>query len=319
MFGHYQSLIDQRVDEFISDNKSKIDFEIIQYILDLKGKRIRPSLLLLAVDLFNGDVNSSLDQAVAIELFHNFTLIHDDIMDEAPLRRGKESVHLKWDNNRAILAGDILFAHANSMMSNCSPKHLSEVLKVYNQTSIEVCEGQQLDIDLEKREVVDISDYIEMIRLKTSVLLACSLKIGAIISNANPKDVELIYDFGMNLGIAFQIHDDILDAYAEDVSFGKQKGGDIIEGKKTILYFLAIAAANDSQKKVLNNNLSSDPLDKVKEVLKIYHQNDVRQKAEQKQQEYYKKALQAVSSLSINDNHKEKLNLFADSLMKRTY
>ena len=196
MIEHYQSIIDEKIDEFILENSLKKDFEIIKYILELKGKRIRPSLLLLSVDLFNGDIHKALDQAVAIELFHNFTLIHDDIMDDAPIRRGKESVHLKWDSDRAILGGDILFAYANSLISRCSEKHIISVLNTYNKTTIEVCEGQQLDLDLEKRQDVELDEYIEMIRLKTSVLLACSLKIGAIISDAEQKNSDFIYDFG---------------------------------------------------------------------------------------------------------------------------
>lgn len=320
MFEHYQSVIDKRVDEFIFDNNSKIDFEIIQYILELKGKRIRPSLLFLAVDLFNGDINDTVDQAVAIELFHNFTLIHDDIMDEAPLRRGKQSAHLKWDPNRAILAGDILFAYANSLMSSCSEKYISKVLKVYNQTAIEVCEGQQMDIDLENRLEAKIDEYVEMIRLKTSVLLACALKIGAILSDANQNDIDNIYDFGMNLGIAFQIHDDILDAYAEDLSFGKQKGGDIIEGKKTALYFLAVASATNEQKETLNNSsANTSSAQRVETILEIYKTLNVKEKAGELQQKYFNKSLHSINGLSIDETKREKLISFANSLMKRTY
>ncbi len=320
MIEHYQSIIDQRIDEFILDNSSKKDFEIIKYILDLKGKRIRPSLLLLSVDIFNGNVNYAVDQAVDIELFHNFTLLHDDIMDEAPLRRGKQSVHLKWDTNRAILAGDILFAYANSLMSKCSEKHLANILKIYNKTAIEVCEGQQLDLDLEKRQDAEIDEYIEMIKLKTSVLLACALKIGAILSDAEQKDIDLIYNFGLNLGIAFQIHDDLLDVYADDHSFGKQLGGDIIEGKKTALYFLAEQYANDDQKRLLNNSeLINNSKKRIESIINIYDLLDVKQKVKVVQQQYFTKALNSLNELSVSEIKKEKLVLFADNLMKRTY
>ena len=255
-----------------------------------KRQRFRPSLLLLATDIFNGSIEEAINPAIGVEVFHNFSLVHDDIMDEAPLRRGKSPVHIKWNLNMGVLSGDIMFAQANSLISGCYPHHVKEVVQLYNKTAIEVCEGQDLDLEFETRENVSIEEYIEMIRLKTAVLVACALKIGTIIGNANLNDSELIYDFGINLGVAFQIHDDILDVYGNQQAFGKQVGGDIIEGKHSVLLIAAKTQSNKEQLLKINELLNNSSLandKKVQEVTNIYNQLNVKEIASLMQDQYY--------------------------------
>ena len=217
----------------------------VNYILSIGGKRMRPILTLMATDLFGGDSKDSLHAAMAVEVFHNFTLLHDDIMDDAPLRRGKQTVHEKWDVNTAILSGDVMMIKAYGFLMEYKGEVYRAVMEVFNQTAIEVCEGQQMDVDFETRSDVSLEEYVEMIKLKTSVLVACALKMGAVIAGASDKDADLIYDFGLNLGLAFQLQDDYLDAFGNPETFGKQVGGDIIENKKTYLYIIAEQRAND--------------------------------------------------------------------------
>ena len=320
MLNHYKDLIEDRLSEFILEHSNKDSFDPIKYIIELGGKRIRPSLLLFSVDLFSGSVQEAIDQAVAIELFHNFTLIHDDIMDQAPIRRGKETVHIKWDRNKAILSGDLLYAYANSLMHNCPSNQLSEVSKVYHQTAIEVCIGQDMDMKLEKQDLVSIDEYIEMIRLKTAVLIACSLKTGALLSEATDMDLNFIYEYGVNLGIAFQIQDDILDVYAEQKEFGKQRGGDILIGKKTILLLKAKELADKSQLEILNKKITDPEFnveDRVNEVLNIYDIHNVKKEAEKTQDLYYQRAIIAVNNLTIALDKKKELIFFAEKLMSR--
>ncbi len=233
----YQSLVLEQL-ELLEKEKSDLAlYDPVSYILSLGGKRLRPVLTLLATDLFGGKLEDSYKSAIGIEMFHNFTLLHDDIMDDAPLRRGMETVHEKWDINAAILSGDVLFVQAFVMVTSCKDKYLRSVLDLFNVTAIEVCEGQHLDMEFETREDVTIPEYIEMIKLKTSVLVGCALKLGAILAGASEGDQSNLYDFGVNLGIAFQIQDDILDVYGDAALFGKQVGGDILANKKTFLLF----------------------------------------------------------------------------------
>ena len=239
----------------ISEAVQKLDFpgypaklyEPISYILSLGGKRMRPALLLMACELFGGDVNKAISPALAIEVFHNFTLMHDDIMDNAPLRRGKTTVHERWNKNVAILSGDVMLIEGYKLMMQVEDRLLRPILDIFNTTAVGVCEGQQLDMEFETRDVVDINEYINMIRLKTAVVLGGALKIGALIGGAPAKDADLLSQFGVQLGVAFQLQDDILDVYGDPEKFGKQVGGDIISNKKTFLLIKALELAKGEQ------------------------------------------------------------------------
>ena len=291
-----------------------------KYILNLGGKRFRPSLVLLSTELFGGDIQEAIRPALGIEVFHNFTLVHDDIMDSAPLRRGKKSVHTKWNLNMGILSGDVMFAQANELISSCYPHHLKEIISLFNKTAIEICEGQDLDMQFENRDRVELEEYIDMIRLKTAVLVGCALKMGAIIGNSNAKDANLMYDFGVNLGTAFQIDDDILDLYGNELAVGKQTGGDIIEGKHSALMILSKKIANPSQLEQLNLFLSfSNPQKKVKDVKALFNSMNVKDAASELKNQYYSKAVKSIELLSIQDAQKKLLLDFAENLMNRKF
>lgn len=295
-------------------------YEPISYILSIGGKRIRPALLLLACDLFGGDVNKAIEPALAIEVFHNFTLMHDDIMDKAPLRRGKATVHEKWNANVAILSGDAMMVEANRMMMKVDDSILRKVLDVFNDTATGVCEGQQIDMSFEQRSDVSIEEYINMIRLKTAVLLGGTLKIGSIIGGAAFADAQFIDSFGVNLGIAFQLQDDILDVYGDPEKFGKQVGGDIISNKKTFLLIRALELAIDSQAQTLNHWLNAtefDSVEKVKVITDIYNELNIRQHAEEAMQAYADKAFAALDAINLPEDHKQYLRDFADGLLVR--
>jgi len=291
-----------------------------KYILNLGGKRFRPSLVLLSTELFGGDIQEAIRPALGIEVFHNFTLVHDDIMDSAPLRRGKKSVHTKWNLNMGILSGDVMFAQANELISSCYPHHLKEIISLFNKTAIEICEGQDLDMQFENRDIVELEEYIDMIRLKTAVLVGCALKMGAIIGNSNAKDANLMYDFGVNLGTAFQIDDDILDLYGNELAVGKQSGGDIIEGKHSALMILSKKIANPSQLEQLNLFLSyNDAQKKVKDVKALFNSMNVKDAASELKKQYYSKAVKSIELLSIQDAQKKLLLDFAENLMNRKF
>ena len=291
-----------------------------KYILNLGGKRFRPSLVLLSTELFGGDIQEAIRPALGIEVFHNFTLVHDDIMDSAPLRRGKKSVHTKWNLNMGILSGDVMFAQANELISSCYPHHLKEIISLFNKTAIEICEGQDLDMQFENRDTVELEEYIDMIRLKTAVLVGCALKMGAIIGNSNAKDANLMYDFGVNLGTAFQIDDDILDLYGNELAVGKQSGGDIIEGKHSALMILSKKIANPSQLEQLNLFLSySNAQKKVKDVKALFNNMNVKDAASELKNQYYSKAVKSIELLSIQDAQKKLLIDFAENLMNRKF
>ena len=291
-----------------------------KYILNLGGKRFRPSLVLLSTELFGGDIQEAIRPALGIEVFHNFTLVHDDIMDSAPLRRGKKSVHTKWNLNMGILSGDVMFAQANELISSCYPHHLKEIISLFNKTAIEICEGQDLDMQFENRDRVELEEYIDMIRLKTAVLVGCALKMGAIIGNSNAKDANLMYDFGVNLGTAFQIDDDILDLYGNELAVGKQLGGDIIEGKHSALMILSKKIANPSQLEQLNLFLSySNAQKKVKDVKALFNSMNVKDAASELKNQYYSKAVKSIELLSIQDAQKKLLLDFAENLMNRKF
>jgi len=297
-------------------------YEPIDYIMSLGGKRLRPCLLLMACDLFGGDIEKALSAAIGIEVFHNFTLMHDDIMDKAPLRRGKPTVHEKWDTNVAILSGDVMMVEANRLMMLVDDNILRPVLDVFNETATGVCEGQQIDMNFESRAIVSVHEYINMIRLKTAVLLGGLMKIGALIAGASQSEATLLYNFGEQLGIAFQLQDDILDVYGDPEKFGKQVGGDILSNKKTYLLIKALELATGDMLAQLNywlNHNSADPAEKVNAVKAVYARLDVRQAAEAEMNKYARNAMQSFEAIHLPAERKRVLMDFAEQLLIREY
>lgn len=297
-------------------------YEPIQYILSMGGKRMRPALLLMACDLFGGEVEKAVLPALAIEVFHNFTLMHDDIMDNAPLRRGKVTVHERWNKNAAILSGDVMLIQGYQLMMNVEDRLLRVILNIFNDTAVGVCEGQQLDMDFETRDNVSIDEYIYMIRLKTAVVLGGALKIGSIIGGAELKDAELIAEFGENIGLAFQLQDDLLDVYGSPEKFGKQVGGDIISNKKTYLLLKSLELANVDQTAELHKWIDAKQFEnqeKVQAVTTIYNDVQVKNYAETTMQKYADKAFDALEKINLPEQNKQYLRKFADGLMVREY
>ncbi len=295
-------------------------YEPVAYSLANGGKRIRPVMTLLACEMFDGDVKKALPAAAGLELFHNFTLLHDDIMDDAHIRRNKPTVHTKWDDNTAILSGDVLFAIASQHVSKVPDAHLRAVLDLFYQTVTEVCEGQQYDMDFEKREIVSEEEYLEMIRLKTAVLPAACLKTGAIIADASSEDQQLLYRFGELVGLAFQLRDDWLDVYGDLADFGKQPGGDIVANKKTWLYIKALEQASSSQKKWLIEDFTTKTEDKqakVQAVTSIYDELDISSMAQDEMKKYYLKANHELEKINVPSSNKQTLKAFADMLLQR--
>lgn len=296
-------------------------YKPIDYILQLGGKRIRPTLTLMAADIFSSDYKKALPAALAVELFHNFTLIHDDIMDDAPLRRGKKTVHEKWNLNTGILSGDAMLILAYQFFENYEPVIFQELAKLFSKTALEVCDGQQLDVDFETRNDVTIEEYIEMIRLKTSVLVAAALKMGAIVSETHSKNADLIYDFGLNLGLAFQLQDDYLDTFGDPETFGKQIAGDIIENKKTYLYLKAFALADNKDRQKLQfffNQKTEDNSFKINEVTRIFELYDIPILIKKEITSYTEKAFETLQEMTISEADKEKLKDFGLWLMNRS-
>ena len=296
-------------------------YEPIDYILKLGGKRMRPILTLMAADIFAKDFKKAMPAALAVEVFHNFTLVHDDIMDDAPLRRGRETVHEKWDISTGILSGDAMLILAYQYFENYDPVIFQKLAKLFSKTALEVCDGQQLDVDFETRKDVTIDEYIDMIRLKTSVLVAAALKMGAIVAETNEENANLIYDFGLNLGLAFQLQDDYLDAFGDPKTFGKQIGGDIIENKKTYLYLKALQIAEAEDSKKLKNYYTQKIEDntlKIKDVKAIFEKNDIPNLVKDKIELYTQKAFKTLPTLNISNSNKEKLKLFGLKLMQRS-
>ena len=296
-------------------------YEPIDYILKLGGKRIRPVLTLIASDIFSDDFKKALPAALAVEVFHNFTLIHDDIMDAAPLRRGKATVHEKWDTNTGILSGDAMLILAYQYFENYEPIVFQKLAKLFGKTALEVCDGQQLDVDFETRNDVTIPEYIHMIRLKTSVLVAAALKMGAIVAEANDDNANLIYDFGLNLGLAFQLQDDYLDTFGNPETFGKQIGGDIIENKKTYLYLKALEVANKDDKgklKYLYKKKLKENTVKIADIKRIFQLNEIPLLIKQEIENYTKKAFDTLAQMDIKDTDKQRLKDFGLWLMNRS-
>ncbi|MDB5155930.1 MAG: isoprenyl synthetase [Mucilaginibacter sp.] len=317
-----QLLIDEAVTKLEYPAYPAELYEPIQYILSMGGKRMRPALLLMACDLFGGNVETAVLPALAIEVFHNFTLMHDDIMDNAPLRRGKVTVHERWNKNAAILSGDVMLIQGYKLMMNVEDRLLRVILNIFNDTAIGVCEGQQLDMDFETRDNVRIDEYIYMIRLKTAVVLGGALKIGSIIGGAETRDAELIAEFGENLGLAFQLQDDLLDVYGSPEKFGKQVGGDIISNKKTYLLLKSLELANADQAAELNKWLDAKQFDnqeKVEAVTSIYNDVLVKHHAETTMQTYADKAFEALEKINLPEQNKQYLRNFADGLMVREF
>jgi geranylgeranyl diphosphate synthase type II len=295
-------------------------YEPVNYILSIGGKRIRPALVLLACDMFAGSVDSALHPATAIEIFHNFTLLHDDIMDKSEMRRGKQTVHIKWDDNTAILSGDVMSILASRFMNEAPGAVLRGVHNVFTRTAIEVCEGQQLDMNFERRLTVTEEEYLRMIELKTAVLIAASLKIGAMLGGAAEKDAADLYNFGRDLGIAFQLQDDLLDAYGDPELFGKKPGMDIVDNKKTMLMITALRDANEVQKKELTGWLTARDFDadeKVSAVIQLFDALHVKEKVNREINSYYQQALESLNHLNTPMERKTEMFAFAEYLMER--
>lgn len=295
-------------------------YEPITYSMSLGGKRIRPVMCLAACALFDDDISKAMPAALAIEIFHNFTLLHDDVMDKASIRRNKPTVCTKWNNNVAILSGDAMMIEAYKLIAHTDSPAFSLILNTFSQTAIEVCEGQQYDMDFETRNNVTLNEYMEMIRLKTAVLLAGSIKIGALIGGATDADTQLLYDFGIKIGLAFQLQDDLLDTYGDETTFGKAIGGDIMENKKTYLLISALEGANTEQKRELYNwlaNQNADRQTKINSVRALYDAIGVRKKTEDKITELFDSASNILRSMEISAEGKRFLVDFANSLIKR--
>ena len=294
-------------------------YEPIRYVLSLGGKRIRPTLMLLAYNLFCEDLERILTPACALETYHNYTLLHDDLMDNADKRRGKPTVHVQWNDNQAILSGDTMLVLAYQMMAESSAERLKPVLDLFTETALEIGDGQQLDMEFEKRTDVTEDEYIEMIRLKTSVLLACALKIGAILAGASEEDADNLYRFGEKIGLAFQLQDDYLDVYGDEKVFGKAIGGDILEGKQTYLMITAISRADEPTREVLRSTHRSQMPDaeKIATIKAVYDRLDIPRLTEQQISLRFERALGILDTLSVEKSRTERMREYALSLMGR--
>jgi geranylgeranyl diphosphate synthase type II len=304
------------------DMSPKELYEPISYTLSLGGKRVRPVMLLMGCELFGGNIAQAIHAAVGIEVFHNFTLLHDDIMDKSPIRRGKETVYKKWNTNIAILSGDAMYAKAYEYFLRLENGHLREALSVFTRTAIDVCEGQQYDMNFECAENVSIADYLSMISLKTAALTGASLRIGAIIAGAPEKDAKLLQDFGVNLGIAFQLRDDLLDAFGDEKKFGKKTGNDIATNKKTFLYLKAFEKAKGPLRDRLLYYFVNATLDgetKIAAVKEIYAKLNIKVDTEKEMDRYYNKAVKALEAIKVKKEYKVELKALCDKLMIREY
>lgn len=313
----YQHAIERKISQLEFPQHPANLYEPIRYFLSLGGKRMRPILMLMSHEMFGGKHEEIVGPSIAIELFHNFSLVHDDIMDKAPLRRGKATVHEKWNTNTAILSGDAILIESYKLLTECEAKYLPQTLSVFNQTALEVCEGQVMDMDFETRNDVSIDEYIEMIRLKTAVLLGGSLEIGAILADAKKEDYEHIYEFGINLGIAFQLHDDILDVYADPDKFGKTVGGDIATNKKTFLLLKTLELSDASDKKHLESLMHFYHENKIQQVMALYDKYKVKSLAETEMKKYFDAALNHLEKIQVSPDKKQPLVLLAHFLMQR--
>ena len=295
-------------------------YDPISYFLTLGGKRIRPILTLMTTEIFGAEYKKALPAALAVEFFHNFSLIHDDIMDDAPLRRGHETVHEKWNVNTGILSGDALLILAYQYFEQYEPTVFRDLAKLFSETAIQVCEGQQWDVDFENNDEVTIPQYIKMIEYKTAVLVAAAMKMGGIIAQTSVENCDLIYDFGLNLGLAFQLQDDYLDAFGDPLTFGKQVGGDIIENKKTYLYLKALEFSTPEDREGLSHLFSikpTDTTDKITSVKKIFEKTGASKATQEAISDYTFKAFQTLEKLNISEDKKAILKKFGENLMNR--
>jgi len=319
-FTEAQHIINEHLAKLSLKNEPVELYEPVRYILSIGGKRLRPALVLMSCSLFTNSIDHAIHPALGIEIFHNFTLLHDDIMDQSAVRRNQPTVHNKWNNNIAILSGDTMSILSYQYISQSPENQLKDVLELFNTTAREVCEGQQYDLNFENEMQVGVSDYIRMIELKTSVLIAASLKLGAILGSASMEDRHNLYEFGRNLGIAFQIRDDYLDAFGDPDKFGKKIGNDIVSNKKTFLMIMALELARGKHHDELNRLLKNsqiNPEEKIDSVKNIYSQLEVGKISESKAKEYYKKSLQSLKNVSVSGDKKEALFQFARELMER--
>lgn len=317
----FKEFLENSLPEETLNQEPKTLYEPIRYILSLGGKRLRPVLTLMSCSYFGGEASKALDAALAVELFHNFSLIHDDIMDEAPLRRGKDTVHMKWDVNTGILSGDAMLILAYRYFESYEPIMFRELAALFSKTAIEVCEGQQYDMDFENRDDVSISEYLKMIEFKTAVLVGAALQMGAIVADASKQSQEDIYEFGRNLGLAFQLQDDYLDAFGNPETFGKQVGGDILANKKTFLYLKALAMGSEEDTIALRrwfSNKDSNGTSKVAEVKKLFKKTGSHDAIQDLIKEYTNNAFSHLDALEMGEEQKEKFREFGRFLMSRS-
>lgn len=315
-------LVNNHLDSLADERQPRHLYEPIEYVLSLGGKRIRPTLMLLAYNLYREHPEDVLMPACGIETYHNYTLLHDDLMDQADLRRGHETVHKRWDANTAILSGDSMLVLAYQRMAQCRPEKLKEVIDVFTQTALEIGEGQQYDMDFEHRNDVTEDEYIEMIRLKTSVLLACALKIGAILGDASAEDADNLYRFGEKIGLAFQLQDDFLDVYGDPKVFGKAIGGDIVSNKKTYMLINAFNRANAQQRAELERWTQLKDFDrqeKIDAVTALYNDMGIDRLAQHKMATYYEESKKYLAAVHVPTEKKRELTAYAQQMMKRTY
>ncbi len=318
----YLDLINSTLDELSYPEKPDSLYAPVRYELSLGGKRIRPVLMLMACELFGGDPQQALQPAIGLEIFHNFTLLHDDVMDCSDMRRGKPTVHKVWDENHAILSGDAMQILATQYIAQVPSRLLPTILDTYLKTALEICEGQQFDMEFESRNDVTAEEYIQMIRLKTAVLLGCALKIGAIIAGAPAAQANSLYRFGENLGLAFQLQDDYLDVYGNPAIFGKNIGGDILNDKKTFMLIEAFRLAEGETKKTLQQyigNPAADPAEKIATITKVYDATGIKQLCNEKIEFYYQAALACMDEVLVPEGRKTTLLALAETLMQRDH
>lgn len=316
-----QSIVNAELQKKKYEEEPVALFEPMSYALSVGGKRLRPVMVLLAAQMYEGNLDDALSSAIGLEIFHNFTLLHDDVMDKAALRRGQPTVHKKWSENVAILSGDAMSIKAYQYIVSCKEKYVSEVLQVFNDTALEVCKGQQLDMEFEERDEVSIQDYLQMIRYKTAVLFACSLKMGGILAEADKQEQQKLYDLGINLGMAFQLQDDYLDVYGDVATFGKNIGGDILAKKKTYLLIQALKNADVKERNELLHILNDENVDahqKIEEVTALYNRLNVKRVTQEAIAVYLENGEKNLASLKVEENKKQELKGLIAKLVNRS-
>lgn len=314
------TIVNEYLNNLPYNRKPSSLYEPIKYVLDLGGKRIRPILMMLSYNLYKENPKTILSSACALETYHNYTLLHDDLMDEAPLRRGQQTVHTKWNNNQAILSGDSMLVLAYERLAQVDTKHLQAVLNLFTETALQIGEGQQYDMEFEHRNDVTVDEYIEMIRLKTSVLLACATKMGALLADASAEDAENLYKFGEQIGLAFQLQDDYLDVYGDSKVFGKKIGGDITSNKKTYMLITAFNRANDKQRAELEEWINKTAFvteEKIAAVTRLYNEIGVDKLAKEKMDYYYEQGKQYLQAVKLPEEQKKELLAYVADMMSR--